>query len=64
MDIGLRDGRFADRLISIGAGRLLDVCKRAELLAGHKNASVWWRAIFDEVNKGLRNKFVLKGGAE
>lgn len=62
IDGGLSDSRMEDRLHHLGAVHLLDACRRAEFLAGHKTASVWSKAILEAVNKGLRNKFTLKGG--
>ena len=62
IDGGVGNARFVERVRQIGAVRLLDVCRRAELLAGQRNANVWSRAILEEVNKGLRNKFTVKGG--
>lgn len=55
----LGHARLADRIRKIGAQRLCDAIARAAAFAGNRSEKVLGRAIVDEVNKGLRNKFDL-----
>lgn len=60
MDGGVSEKRFNSRLRSIGARGLIDAANKAAAYFIKGGAGVWALGVMNEVNSGLRNKFVLK----
>jgi hypothetical protein len=56
---GIGEKRFADRVRSIGARKLIDAANKASAYFVRGGAGIWATGMMDEINKGLRNKFSL-----
>jgi hypothetical protein len=52
--------RFVDRVVAIGAQHLLDAAQKAVIYFNKSGERIWAEAMLQEINKNLRNKFVLK----
>lgn len=57
---GISDKRLYDRLLAIGARRLIESAKKASAYFVKGGSKVWAIGMIEEVNKGLRNKFSLR----
>lgn len=62
MDGGIENKRFVDRMNTIGARKLVESANKAAAYFVSGGAKVWATGMMDEINKGLRNKFVLRDG--
>ena len=60
LDGGIKQKRFTDRCRQLGASRLIDGAKRAAAYFVKGGAAVFAQGIMQEVNGGLRNKFVME----
>jgi hypothetical protein len=56
----LDDARFAERVNSLHPRKLVDAANRAASLVGHGTEKIYAEGMLLEINKGLRNKFVLE----
>ena len=56
----LDDARFIQRVKSLHPRKLVDAANRAASLVGHGTEKVYADGMLLEINKGLRNKFVLE----
>lgn len=61
---GIADKRFNDRLRAVGARKLIDAANKAAAYFVRGGAAVWATGMLDELNKGLRTKFVMRDGKE
>lgn len=59
VDGGLENKRLYKRMDSIGAQALLDAANRASAFYTSGGARIWATGMMEEINKGLRHKFVL-----
>jgi hypothetical protein len=58
----VQDPRFVDRVVAIGAQNLLDAAQKAVIYFNKSGEKIWAEAMLQEINKNLRNKFVLQKG--
>lgn len=57
---GIGDKRFLERLHTVGPNRLVEAAIKASAYFAVGGARVWATGMIEEINKGLRNKFVLR----
>lgn len=57
---GVSDKRFIERAYAVGGRKLLDAANRASAYFAKGGARVWANGMIEELNKGLRYKFVLR----
>ena len=62
LSVPITDKRFSERIEDIGARRLNKAMSLYVEMYGAGGDKVFGLGILEEVNKGLRNKFTLKGG--
>jgi len=60
---GLNDSRLRNRLIEIGPKRMERLAAQAIEIHQKSGDRVWSLGVLQEVNKGLRNKYIMKGEA-
>lgn len=58
---GILENRINDRIRAIGAARLIEAANKASAYFVRGGARIWGTGMMEEINKGLRNKFVLRG---
>jgi hypothetical protein len=54
------EGDFKNRILFVGAEKLISAAKMATIAAGNPHARTRARGIMDAVNRGLRNKFEVE----
>lgn len=59
---GISDNRLQSRLIEIGARKMERVMSLSVEVHGASGDKIWALGVLRELNKGLRNKFTMKGG--
>lgn len=59
--ISINNTRLRDRLKRVGAVKLIESAKRASAYYARGGARIWAEGMLSEINKGLRDKIVLKG---
>lgn len=57
---GLLNSRLRERILKIGQAQLLEAANRASAFFARGGAKIWAAGMLEEINKGLRNKIVLK----
>lgn len=61
LDAGLNDRRLMDRMNVLGSMALIQAAKRSAAMYVTGGARIYALGMLHEINKGLRNKFCLKG---
>lgn len=60
-NVSILDARLSDRIRSVGAKALIDAASKASVYFVKGGASVWATGMMGAINKGLRNRFTLRG---
>lgn len=64
LQCGIEDKRFNARLRAVGARGLVNAASKASAYFVRGGGRTWATGMMDEINKGLRNKFELRGDHE